>query len=322
MALAAFVLPVLLAFAPQATTLNQEAPSAPAVKEEASYVLGPNDRIMVRCVNADELPPTPIRIDNDGQVTLPFVGRVKLAGLTVSDAEKQLTDQLSKFIRHPQVQLNVVESHSQPVSVFGAVRNPGAYQLEGQKNLTEILSMAGGLRPDAGRILKLTRRAESSPIPLPSAARDSTGNFTVAEVNVEELVRGSNPSSNVEVRPYDVISVPPAELVYVVGQVRKPGGFIMTGREDFTVLQAVSMAEGLDRTAAPKKARIIRKATKSGRIEIQVNLERILSGRDPDMPMQAEDVLFVPNSAAKNAGMKTLDAIIQTATGIAVYGRY
>jgi polysaccharide export outer membrane protein len=96
----------------------------------------------------------------------------------------------------------------------------------------------------------------------------------------------------------------------------------MTGREDFTVLQAVSMAEGLDRTAAPKKARIIRKATRSGRIEIQVNLENILSGRDPDMPMQAEDVLFVPNSAAKNARMKTLDAIIQAATGIAVYGRY
>src|SRR5437868_362865 len=147
MGLAALLLPVILAFAAQ-TTVNQETLPA-SLREQAAYVLGPNDRVTIRCVNAEELPPTPIRIDNDGQVTLPFVGRVKLAGLTVSDAEKQLTDQLSKFIRHPQVQLNVVESHSQPVSVFGAVRNPGAYQLEGRKNLTEILSMAGGLRPDA-----------------------------------------------------------------------------------------------------------------------------------------------------------------------------
>jgi polysaccharide export outer membrane protein len=291
-------------------------------QEESAYVLGPNDRIIIRCVNAEELSPTPIRIDNDGQVTLPFIGRVRLAGLTVSDAEKKLTDELSQFIRHPQVQLNVVESHSQPVSVFGAVRNPGAYQLEGRKNLTEILSMAGGLRPDAGRVLKLTRRAEWNSIPLPSSERDATGKFTVAEINVEELVRGNNPSSNIEVRPYDVISIPQAELVYVVGQVRKPGGFTMTGREDFTVLQAVSMAEGLDKTAAPKKARILRRAANSSRVDIPVDLEKILSGRAPDMPLHAEDVLFVPNNAAKSAGMKTLDAIIQTATGLAVYGRY
>jgi len=293
-----------------------------ASTERSAYVLGPSDRIVVRCVNADEFSPAPIRIDNDGQVTLPFVGRIKLAGLTVNDAETQLSDQLSKFIRHPQVQVNVVESRSQPVSVFGAVRNPGEYQLEGSKTLTEILSIAGGLRPDAGRVLKLTRLRDSTESQIPSGVTDSSGRFVVAEINVDELVRGVNPSSNIQVRPFDVISVPPAELVYVVGQVRKPGGFVMTGRENFTVLQAVSMAEGLDRTAAPKKARILRKGPGSGRVEIAVNLENILSGRMADVPMQPEDVLFVPSSMAKNAGMKTLDAIIQTATGIAIYGRY
>jgi polysaccharide biosynthesis/export protein len=317
MHIAALVSTAFLMLAVQVTVAQTASPS-----DQTAYVLGPNDRIIVRCVNADELSPTPIRIDNDGQVTLPFIGRTKLAGLTISEAEKQITDQLSKFIRHPEVQLHVVESRSQPVSVFGAVRNPGEYQLEGHKTITEILSMAGGLRPDAGRILKLTRHADSSPIPIPSAAPDASGKFMIAEINVEELVRGVNPSSNVAVQPHDVISIPPAELVYVVGQVRKPGGFIMTGRENFTVLQAVSMAEGLDRSAAPKKARILRKATSSGHVEIPVNLESILSGRIADMPMQPEDVLFVPTNAAKNAGMKTLDAIIQTATGIAIYGRY
>src|SRR5437764_11394252 len=100
--------------------------------EQKSNVLGPNDRITVRCLNADEFPTSPIRVDSDGQVTLPFIGRIKLAGLTVDEAEKQITSRLGEFIRHPQVALNVTESHSQPVSVFGAVNNPGAYQLEGR----------------------------------------------------------------------------------------------------------------------------------------------------------------------------------------------
>lgn len=292
------------------------------IMQEDSYVLGANDRIIVRCVNADEFSPVPVRIDNDGQVTLPFVGRIQLAGLTISDAEKQLTERLSKFIQHPQIQLNVVESHSQPVSVLGAVRNPGSYQLEGRKTLTEVLSMAGGLRPDAGQTLKLTRRTAWGPIPLQTSAQRTDGDVTAVEINVDELVRGSAPFTDIEVRPHDIISVSQAELVYVVGQVRKPGGFAMTGAGNFTVLQALSMAEGLDRTAAPKKAMILRKRDSSGRVEVPVDLERILSGHAPDTPLQAEDVLFVPNNAAKSAGMKTLDAIIQTATGLAIYGRY
>jgi polysaccharide biosynthesis/export protein len=311
---------VMAALIPVQTIASAEAALGPT-NEERSYVLGANDRITVRCLNADEFPPSPIRIDGDGQVTLPFVGRIRLAGLTVSEAEGQLTSQLSKFILRPQVALNVVESHSQPVSIFGAVNSPGAYQLEGRKTLAEILSMAGGLRKDAGRTLKLTRRREWGSISLPSVARDATGNFTVAEVDIEELVRGNAPAANIEVRPHDVISVPAAELVYVIGQVRKPGGFTMSGRGDFTVLQALSMAEGLDRTAAPKKASILRKSPKSGRIEIPVNLQSVLSGRAPDVVLQADDVLFVPDNIAKSAGMRTLDAIIQTTTGVVIYRR-
>lgn len=313
------VLTLFVALAAQTVTSSVR---IDALTQEGPYVLGSNDRIVVRCVNADEFSPTPVRIDNDGQVTLPFVGRIELAGLTVTDAEKLLTDQLSKFIQHPQIQLNVVESHSQPVSVFGAVRNPGSYQLEGRKTLAEILSMAGGLRPDAGQTLKLTRRVEWGSIPLPTSEQRTMGDVTAAEVSVDELIRGSAPFSDIEVQPHDVISVSQAELVYVVGQVRKPGGFAMTGGGDFTVLQALSMAEGLDRTAASKKAKILRKHGASGRVELPVDLERILSGRAPDIPLQAEDVLFVPNNTAKSVGMKTLDAIIQTTTGMAIYGRF
>ena len=296
-------------------------PEAGPREVKASYLLGPNDRITVHCLNAEEFPSTPIRIDSDGQVTLPFVGRVTLAGLSITEAEKRLTVQLSRFLRRPQVALNVVESHSQPVSVLGAVNNPGAYQLEGEKTLTEILSMAGGLRRDAGRTLKVTRRAEWGPLPLPSALADATAKFNVAEIDLDDFVRGKAPAANIQIRPYDVVSVPQAELVYVVGQVRKPGGFAMSGHDGLTVLQAISMAEGLDRTAAAKKARILRKSHDASRSELAVNLESILAGRSPDLALQADDVLFVPNNAARSAGMKTLDAMIQLTTGVVIYGR-
>jgi polysaccharide export outer membrane protein len=311
------ILTPVLAFALQASTVDGSL-SLP----EGSYVLGANDRISIRCVNADEFAPTPIRIDNDGRVSLPFVGRIQLAGLTVNDAEKQLTDQLSRYIQNPQIQLNVIESHSQPVSVFGAVRNPGSYQLEGRKTLAEVLSLAGGLRPDAGRKLKITRNREWGSIPVSVTPQQVLRDVTVGELDLDELVRGHGPFADIEVRPHDVISVSQAQLVYVVGQVRKPGGFAMPNQSDFTVLQALSLAEGLDRAAAPKKAKILRKQGGPGRLEITIDLAQILSGRAPDTPMLAEDVLFVPNNTAKSAGVKTLDTILQMTTGMAIYGRY
>jgi polysaccharide biosynthesis/export protein len=208
------------------------------------------------------------------------------------------------------------------VSVFGAVKNPGTYQLEGRKTLIEVLAMAGGLRPDAGQTLKLTRRKEWGAFPSSTPDQRSVGDVTVAEISVDELVRGRSSFSDIELYPHDVVSVSQAELIYVVGQVRKPGGFPMSGPADFSVLQALSLAEGLDRTAAPKRALILRKRGSSDRTEVPVNLERILAGRAPDTRMEPEDVLFIPNNAAKSVGMKTLDTILQTTTGMAIYGRY
>jgi len=294
--------------------------SAPAPRaRESSYILGPSDRIVLRCLNSDDFSSTPIRIDEDGHVTLPFIGRVVLAGLSVSDAEDRLTAQLSKFIRRPEVELSVVDSHSQPVSVFGAVKNPGVYQLEGERTLTEVLAMAGGLRPDAGDMVKITRRTDST-AHFPDVQTGS--DFTVSELSIDELVRGREAFADMKVHAHDVISVSQAELVYVVGQVRKPGGFSMSGRSGVSVLQALSLAEGLNGTAAPKRATILRKQGKSGRVEVPVDLARILAGKAPDAPLEPEDVLFIPNNAAKAAGMKTLDTVLQLTTGMAIYGRF
>jgi polysaccharide export outer membrane protein len=129
-----------------------------------------------------------------------------------------------------------------------------------------------------------------------------------------------NPKENIELKPNDVILVPKANMVYVVGSVRKPGGFVLSEKETLSVLQAVSLAEGLERTAAPRKAVILRSASGNGPgAEVPIDVSKILSGKAKDMPLQANDILFVPNSAAKSIALRGAEAIIQAGTGRAIY---
>jgi polysaccharide export outer membrane protein len=176
--------------------------------------------------------------------------------------------------------------------------------------------LAGGLADDAGHSLKLTRRREWGPIPLPGAAPDPTGQFTIAEVNLKSLIDAQTPEQNIPVLPNDIVSVPRGELVYVIGDVKKSGGFVLKNRSTITVLQALSLAEGLDRTAAPKKARILRSVPGAEkRTEIPVNLKDMLAGKANDVGMNVDDILFVPGSRMKAA----MVPIIQTAIGVAVW---
>jgi polysaccharide biosynthesis/export protein len=288
---------------------------------EGSYRLGPNDTITVQCLNVDEFTNTPIRIDTDGKITLPRLGRIQAAGLTVQQLEMDLTSRLREYLLEPQVVVRLAEARSQPVSVVGSVKLPGVHQLEGTKTLLEVLSLAGGLSDDAGQTVKITRRPEWGPIPLATAHADDTKSFSVAAVDLKELIAAKTPANNIEIRPNDVISVPRAEVVYVVGEVRKPGSFTLSSRESLTVLQALSLAEGLAPTANSGKAKILRGKSADARTEVPVNLAKLLSGQSADGPMLPGDILFVPTNKAKSAGTRTLEAIITAATGVAVYRR-
>ena len=131
-----------------------------------------------------------------------------------------------------------------------------------------------------------------------------------------------NPRENIPILPNDVISVPKADLVYVIGAVRKSGGFVLSEKEKMSVLQAVSLAEGLDRISAPKDARILRPVPETeSRLEIPVNLQQILEGKSGDVSLLANDILFVPISHAKSALTRGLEAAIQIGTGVAIYHR-
>jgi polysaccharide export outer membrane protein len=195
-------------------------------------------------------------------------------------------------------------------------------QVVGRKTLYEVLSLAGGLNPDAGNTIKVTRAKKSGPLPLPTAADDSTGQYRVAELNVRAVMEAQNPEENIPVLPHDVISVPKADLIYVVGCVKKSGGFVLIEREKISVLQALSLAEGLAPGSAPQGAKILRAVgTSDNRVEIPVDLRKLLAGKGDDVPLLANDILFVPTSMAKNAALRSVEAAIQIGTGIAIYSR-
>ncbi len=294
--------------------------SARADPLHSVYVLGPDDQIAIWALGAEEISQKPVRIDPSGYIDLPMLGRIRASGFTAEQFKGELVSRLRSYVKEPQVSVSIAEFRSQPVSVIGAVKNPGVHQLQGRKTLVEILSLAGGLAPDAGYSVKITRRLEWGPIPLPTATRDATGSFSVADVGLKPLMEAKNPECNIIIKPHDVISVPRAEMVYVMGEVAKPGGFALNEHESVSALQALSMAGGVTRAAAPKSAKILRANPGTAkRGEVGVDLKQVLAGKSGDVPLQAEDILFVPNNTAKSVSLRAIETAVQMGVGIVIW---
>jgi polysaccharide biosynthesis/export protein len=287
------------------------------------YRLGPGDEIRVQQPNAEELDGKTARVDDKGFANLPLAGRVQLSGLTVEEAETLVAARLSRLLLNPQPVIAITEYKSQPVSVLGAVNTPGVIQLQGRKTLVEMISLAGGPRQDAGTTVQVTRRLSNGNLPLANATPDPTNQYSIANVDLTALLKGDNPANNILVLPQDIISVPRGDVVYVTGDVKKPGSFPLNASGGLSVLQAVSMAEGLAPQASAKNAKIFRprpdRAGSADKTEIPVDVAAILAGKQPDVPLQPQDILFVPDSASKKAGIRAAEAVLQAATGIIIY---
>jgi polysaccharide export outer membrane protein len=287
----------------------------------ASYVLGPQDQLSIHVVDLDDVSDKPVRIDPSGFIDLPMAGRMDVAGMTLDQLRTSLAQRLSKYITSPQITINVLEYRSQPISVLGEVNTPGVHQLQGPQHLVDVISSAGGLKADAGPRLTITREAGRGPLPLPGAHPDSSGDFLIADVSLDDITSGKNASQNIEVRPDDIISVSRANVFYVVGDVKKAGGFSMNASDGISLVRALSLAEGLSTGAAPRKARIMRAA--SGKLsaasEEPVDLQQILAGKAPDQELHPNDVLFVPDNVSGSAMKRAAEAAVQIATGVIIF---
>lgn len=290
-----------------------------ATRAPDTYTLGPGDQMVIRASGIEEITDKPIPIDSLGNIDLPTVGRIAAAGLTTEQLEAAIEARLKKYLVDPDVSVYLAEMRSQPISVLGAVQQPGVHQLQGEKSLFEVLSLAGGLRENSGNVVKITRKLRWGRIPLANVQDDPSGQFSVASVSVKDIMSASNPAENIMIKPEDVVSVPQADMIYAIGAIKKPGGYALGVNRSLSVLQILSLAEGLEKVAATSDAKIMRAvAGTSDRTEIPVNLKKILAGKGSDVPLQADDILFVPTSASKSVGYRTLEALAQSA-GFAIY---
>lgn len=244
------------------------------------------------------------RVSNTGSISLPLIGAVAVETLTTDQLEHTIAQKLEHggYVRTPQVSVFISEFATQGVSVLGEVKKPGIYPSVGSHRLLDYLSMAEGTTPLAGSMVDITRR----------------GSGTTQRV---ALRAKGEARENPEIFSGDTVLIERAGVVYVVGDVARPGGFPMDQDNQLSVLQAVALAQGVNRTAALKSAKLIR-TTPQGRTEVPINLTAMLGSKAADVPLTDGDIVFVPSSAAKSAMKRGLEAGVQAAVGVAIYGRY
>ncbi len=285
-----------------------------------NYVIHSGDQILIRAFEVDEISERPFRVDGDGFINIPLLGRVKAGGLTVEHLEAALVELLKKYVRKPQVTVTMVQLSSEPVFFVGAFKAPGIYPLAGRRTLVEMIASIGGFQATASRRIKITRRKEYGVIPLPNAVPAPDGSGTSIEINAASLRENVNPAEDILLEPFDVISVEQAEKVYITGEVGHTGAYDLLERDSISILQALTLAGGVKDSANKKRAIILRPVLNtSRRAEIPINLTRILKGEDSDRPLLPNDVLYVQKGSVLSTSLgKILLIAIPLAATLAI----
>jgi len=268
----------------------------------AAGPIGAGDLIEMSVFDTPELSGK-LRVSNTGDISLPLVGSLHVAGLKADEVQSLIRQKFvdGGFLKDPQVTVFVVEYATQGVSVLGEVKTPGVYPAFGSHHLLDYISVAGGLTPLAGTNITISRAAHP----------DAPENVKISATSAPK------PLNNPEILPGDSIFVERTGLIYVIGEVVRPGGFPMDHDQHLTILQAVALAQGTSYTAAKGSAKIIR-TTLQGRQEIPVNLKNILAAKAADQPLQDNDILFIPSSAAR-ATLKNMETLLPVAASATIY---
>lgn len=254
-------------------------------KVTTDYRIGARDLLDISVFGLNDLNRT-VRVSEDGKITLPLVGEVKVEGLTKTDLERKLSQLLEeKYLQNPQVTVFIKEYQSRKVSILGAVRNPGSYELLRDQTLLHIISQAGGLTNEAGDEISIIRQQKDD------------SNRTL-KISVEELFLNSNAELNIPLQPNDIINIPIDKivLVYVFGQVRNPGALEVRRSNIPTLLQAIAQAGGFSDRASKNGVVIKRKDEKGTEMQMKVNVRSIIKGKKRDIQLKENDVVYVPET--------------------------
>lgn len=270
-----------------------------------TLLIGPGDQLHVQIADTPEMDQHP-RVTDAGEVPIEGAGNVNVSGLTPAAAAKVIQDQLiaSRYMRHPAVMVTIEQYATQTVSVLGEVRAPGAYPITTQRSILDVLALAGGLNASADRNILIQRR--SNP--------EDCVHYNFSN-NVDAAV-----SQRIMVRPGDTIVVPKAGIVYVLGDVNRPGGYLMTNNESkMTLLEALALAGGVSKTAKQNHARLIRKEGGASYLDRQLSISDLQEGKSPDIAMQPGDVLYIPFSFGRNLAVFGAGSIAAAVTSAGIY---
>ena len=265
-------------------------PDSPHTNLPAHHV-GPNDLLSVSVYGAPELSKL-VRVSEDGFIRIPMLkSRVKVAGAMPAQVEASIVEALEseEILVGPIVTVTIAEYSSRPINVAGAVRLPQTFQAVGSIRLLDAISKAGGLSEAAGSDI------------LVSVAGEPT-----RRISVKGLLESTDTELNVPLSGGEEIRVVEAGKAFVVGNVKKPGAFVLKDSEESTVLQLLALAEGLTAFSS-KQAYIYRRHSEGGRKEIPVELEQILRRKHPDVAVLADDILYIPENKGRKLGMAALE---------------
>jgi len=264
----------------------------------AHVALGPGDHLAITVFDTPELSQT-VRVNSEGRITLALVGEMSVEGMSPDTLANSIRLRLidGHFMKDPQVSVFVVEYAGQMAYVAGEVTRPGAYPLLRAHRLSDLLSFAGGLTSRAGDTVTIVRPGSPA------------GDIHVDLKGTDLELR------NPEVLPGDSITVGRAGIVYVLGDVGRPGGFLLDRRATTSVMQALALAEGVKPSAALTKAVLVHTSA-AGRQESALNLKAILKSQAPDPLVQAGDLIIVPSSLIHGMGRRSIE-ILEDSAGLA-----
>jgi polysaccharide export outer membrane protein len=295
--------------------------SASDVKQ-GEYLIGSGDLLGIEVFDVPELS-RDVRVNDTGYISLPLMpSKVRASGLNPFQLQDKLAEllQTNGLVSTPQVTVSVKEQHSQPITVIGAVKNPMVIQALRRTTLLQALSQAGGIADDAGTTVVVTR-------PSPDLAESADPNDAAVQmapqsfiISLSDVLESANANFNIPLMGGDVVSVPRAGIIYVVGAVAHPGGFLMQNDLDrMTMLKMLSLAGGATNTAKLKNTVILRKNPMTGnRDQVPVDLAKVLTLKSQDVPMQSNDILFVPDSNGLKALHRAGDVAVALTSGIGI----
>jgi len=342
---------------PQQTNDRIKALSATSHVPSGEYIVGRGDLIAVDVFDVPELS-REVRVSQTGTIGLPLLPvRLVVSGLTEIQVEQKIAEVLEAngLISHPQVTVSVKEKKSKPITIVGAVVRPMVYSADRQVTVLEVLAEAGGISNDAGDTVIISRPDQASTdltgeppeitpadvtttpgaAAAPAADSSVTSNQSASNsaasavppplsntitINLNELLEAGDARNNIVLQGGDIVTVPHAGIVYVLGAVAHPGGFVVTNdREQLSTLKALALAGGLNATARKNQAVIIRKDAAGQQHQVIVDLGKVLKQETEDVRLQASDVLYVPQSGSKTALIRAAEIGLGIGTAVAIF---